>query len=195
MNSFEQIATRMRQHAMQLPPEKIMVSLPDARKHLYEALAFFVEYEKQQPVWLPEYDEIADWLAGNQGRGLFLFGNHGRGKSLMCRYVLPALLLKYCHKVVSVFDVQAMNRDIDRALSKHLLSLDDIGTEEVVNNFGNRRLAFAEIMDAAEKQNKLVIVSTNLNLDALRATYGERTLERIKSTTRRVLFSGDSLRK
>ena len=127
-------------------------------------------------------------------RGLFLFGNCGRGKSILCRFALPAILLKYCRKVVTVLDIQDMNRDIDLALSKHILSLDDIGTEEISVKYGERRLAFAEIMDAAEKQGKLVIVSTNLGESELRERYGDRVLDRVRAITTRVLFTGKSLR-
>ncbi|WP_236264068.1 hypothetical protein [Dysgonomonas sp. Marseille-P4677] len=88
-----------------------------------------------------------------------------------------------------------MNSRIDYVLSRHIISLDDIGTEEVCNQYGNKRLAFAEIMDAAEKYNKLLIVSTNLSVDDIRRRYGERVLDRIKATTHRVLFEGESLRR
>ena len=30
--------------------------------------------------WLPEYDEIADWMSDTQGKGLLLMGSCGRGK-------------------------------------------------------------------------------------------------------------------
>lgn len=184
----------MQRHGMPTPSNSIDLRIDDAKEKLGEMFACLLAQQGRKMIWLPEYDEVADWLGDNKGRGLFLFGNHGRGKSLLCRYVLPAILLTHCRKVVTVLNVQAMNADIDTALSKPIVSIDDIGTEEVVNNYGNRRLAFAELMDAAEKHNHLVMVSTNLNMDALRATYGERTLERIKATTRRILFSGNSLR-
>ena len=157
-------------------------------------MRYFIGQEGREAVWLPEYEKVAAWLSGNQGRGLFLFGNCGRGKSILCRHALPAILLECCRKVVSVFDMQDMNRDIDLVLSKHILALDDIGTEEQSVKYGERRMAFAEIMDAAEKHGKLVIVSTNLGENELRERYGDRILDRIRSTTTRVRFSGASLR-
>ena len=146
-------------------------------------------------MWLSEYDKVTEWLSDNRGRGLFLFGNCGQGKSMLCRYVLPAILLSYCHKVVSVFDTQQMNAQLDHVLSRHIISLDDIGTEEVINVFGNKRMAFAEIMDAAEKDGKLLIISSNLSVKELQERYGERTLDRIRATTTRILFNGKSFRK
>ncbi len=68
--------------------------------------------------------------------------------------------------------------------------LDDIGTEEVSNVYGNKRLAFAEIMDSAEKYGKLVIVSSNLTVAEIKKRYGDRVLDRVVATTKRVLFEG-----
>ena len=47
-------------------------------------------------------------------------------------HVLPAILLKYMNKVVNVYDAQKMNSDIDKLLRKHVVSLDDIGTEDTL---------------------------------------------------------------
>lgn len=194
MKNFDAITDNMRSHRMLLPEQKIMIGVPDAEEVLRTGLGYFLSQEGRELKWLPEYVHIADWLSDNKGRGLFLFGNCGRGKSLLCRYVLPAILLGYCQKVVSVFDTNEMNNRIDYVLSRHIISLDDIGTEEVSNVYGNRRQAFAEIIDAAEKYNKLLIVSTNLTVGEIRKRYGDRVLDRIKSTTQRVLFEGESLR-
>lgn len=191
---FDDIVKEMRDHGMKLPNEKVFISVPNARTVLQNAMRYFIGFEKRESVWLPEYEQVAKWLSGNNGRGLFLYGNCGRGKSVLCRFALPAILLKYCRKVVTVFDIQDMNRDIDTVLSKHLISLDDIGTEEISIKYGERRMAFAEIMDAAEKQGKLLIVSTNLNDKDIRERYGDRILDRIVATTTRVLFTGKSLR-
>lgn len=126
---------------------------------------------------------------------MFLYGNCGRGKSLLGRYVLPALLFHFHRKVTTVYDAARMNRCLDEVLGRHIVSLDDIGTEDVVNVYGNRRHAFPEIMDAAEKHGKLLIVSTNLDAQGISQQYGDRTLDRIKSCMCRIAFRGNSLRK
>lgn len=193
--ALDKVVSQMQMQGMRLPVQKVEVRLPDAVEMLREVMEYFVAREGRELEWLPEYDRVADWLSDNKGRGLFLYGDSGRGKSLLGRYVLPTILLMKCRKVVSVFDVQDMNRDIDHVLTKHIISIDDIGTEEQSVKFGERRMAFAEVMDAAEKQNKLVVVSTNLSVDEIRKRYGDRVLERIVSTTCDVLFEGKSLRK
>lgn len=194
MNNFDQVFAEMKRHNMPLPSSRTHIRIPQARQLMQEAMRYVLNKENRELQWLPEYNEVVEWLNDNKGKGLVLYGNHGRGKSLLCRYVLPALLLRNCQKVASIFDTQQMNNRLDEALSKHIICIDDIGTEEVINNFGNRRHAFSEIMDAVEKQNKLVIISSNLNLEGLRSIYGERTLERIKSTTKRIVCAGESLR-
>ena len=138
---------------------------------------------------------MSDWLNDNQGRGLFLYGNCGRGKTVLARYVIPAILLKYDRKVVNCFDAQEMNTNLDEVLKKKIVCIDDIGTEEVSVSYGNKRLAFLEVVDAAEKHGKLLIITSNLNQEQLVQKYGDRTMDRIISTTKRVLFKGKSLRR
>ncbi|MCD7972475.1 MAG: hypothetical protein LUG18_07380 [Candidatus Azobacteroides sp.] len=199
-NEFQETYNQMKIHGMPLPNQRVTIRIKNAKDVLKNCFSYFLSFQNAELEWQPEYDEIAGWLEDNQGRGLFLYGDCGRGKTLLSRYVLPAILLKYSRKVVTVYDAQEMNLKLDEVLKKHILSLDDIGTEEVVLNYGNKRLAFAEIMDAVEKQSKLIIVSTNLqktrdtNNRGIIETYGERVFERIIATTKRIEFKGKSLR-
>lgn len=184
----------MRLHGMKLPQGRVDIAVPNAREVLGSMMQYFLRTEGRTMQWLPEYEEVAAWLAGNDGRGLFLYGSCGRGKTLLCRYVLPAILLHYCRKVVSVYDMHEVNRDIDAVLTKHVVSLDDVGTEALSIHYGQRRMAFAEVLDAAEKESKLLIISSNLNVDEIVKHYDDRVLDRLKSTTVRILFEGESLR-
>lgn len=195
MMTFKDVYDEMKRLEQPMPPKRIELRISDARTVLWQVFRFFASQEGVRAEWLPEYEQIAAWLTNNEGRGLFMFGNCGRGKSLLGRYVLPAILLQHLRKVVSVYDMQDLNRDIDGALRKHIISLDDVGTEELSVKFGEKRQAFAEVMDAAEKYGKLVIISTNLSFEDLRQRYGDRVIDRIRRTTRRVAFNGKSLRK
>jgi len=194
MKDFDNILHTMQIHGMKLPGPPVNICVPQARKVLHSTLSGFLKMEGRNMQWLPEYEEVTEWLSDNKGRGLFIYGDCGRGKSLLCRYVLPAILLHHCQKVVSVFDIQQANSDIDNVLSKRIISLDDVGTESVSIQFGRRRIAFAEIMDATEKDNKLLIASSNLNASQILNYYDMRVLDRLKSTTRRIPFRGQSLR-
>lgn len=124
-----------------------------------------------------------------------MYGDCGLGKSILGRYAIPAILLKYCRKVVTVYSMNDVNKDIDSVLSKPILSLDDVGTEDISAIYGNKRQAFSEIMDDVERNGKLIIISTNLNDSGLREKYSDRVMDRIMATTTRVKFTGKSLRK
>lgn len=194
MSSFDKVLQNMMRHQMKVPTSRMPICLENAHEVLRQTLKSFLAMQGKEVQWLPEYDEVADWLTDNKGAGLFLYGNCGRGKSLMVRYVLPAIFLQYLGKVVNVYDMQEMNRELDSMLHKRFVSVDDIGTEDIVNVYGNKRMAFAELMDAVEKEGKLVLISTNLQEKDLRDRYGDRILDRIKGCTRRILFKGESLR-
>jgi len=193
--SLQELLDNMQRHRMSLPPRYIAIRIPGAQALLEQYFHHFLSLQSKTFVPLDAYREVADWLEDNKGRGVILSGACGLGKSLLARFVLPAILLRHAGKVTSVYDVQQMNQNLDELLTKHILSLDDIGTEEVSVNYGNRRLAFAEIMDAAEKYGKLVIVTTNLTFSQLEARYGARVCERIFATMRSICFEGESLRK
>lgn len=172
-------------------PNVVYISIPDAKNVLWNGLKYFTGDAE----WLPEYEEVAHWLSNNDGRGLLCYGNCGRGKSLICWKIIPLLLNHYCRKIVSCYDSQQMNANIDAVKSKHIIYIDDVGTENLSVKFGEKRLAFCEIVDEAEKRGKLLILTTNLSLDEISQKYGERTMDRLVAITTRVKFKGDSLRK
>ena len=172
-------------------PNTVNIAIPNAKSVLWRGLNFFTGKAE----WLPEYEEIALWLENNNGRGLLCYGNCGRGKSLICWKIIPLLINHYCRKIVVCYDAQQMNADIDAVKSKHIIYIDDIGTENLSVKFGEKRLAFCEIVDEAEKKGKLLILTTNLSLDEISQKYGERTMDRLVAITTRVKFKGESLRK
>lgn len=192
---FSSIIEEMKIHGMPLPRAKTELRVENAKQIMQNALKYFLSFEKCDPIWRKEYDLVADWLTNTQGRGLLMYGDCGLGKSILGRYVIPAILLKYCRKVVTVYSMNDVNKDIDSVLSKPILSLDDVGTEDISAVYGNKRQAFSEIMDDVERNGKLIIISTNLNDSGIREKYNDRVMDRIMATTTRVKFTGKSLRK
>lgn len=190
--NFQQTIERLKDTGFFPIPNVVQVTVPDAKRVLWAGIRYFTGESAR---WLPEYEEVAGWLAGNEGRGLLCFGNCGRGKTLICGKILPLVLNHYCRKVVSCYDAQQMNADLDAVKQKHIIYVDDIGTENLSVKYGEKRLAFAELADEAEKKGKLLILTTNLTIDELREKYGERTIDRLRAITKTVLFSGESLRK
>lgn len=173
-------------------PERVYIRIPNAKELLFNGIKYF---EGEKAKWLNEYEEVAKWLENNEGRGLLCYGNCGRGKSLICLKIIPLLIHHYHSKIISCYDAQQMNADIDEVKSKHIIYIDDIGTENVSIKYGEKRLAFSEIVDEAEKRGKLLIVTTNLSLEEIEQKYGERTMDRLVAITKRVKFLGESLRK
>ena len=144
---------------------------------------------------MKEYDEVASWLTDNEGKGLLLMGNCGRGKSLLATKVLPLLINTCCRKMVSTYTAMQMNMKPDSVMSKHLICVDDIGTEGESMLYGNRRMVVAELADAAEREGKMLLLTTNMSVDELRQKYGERTIDRLRVITKPIVFMGESLRK
>jgi len=201
LRKFKETQERMEAHGIEVKKPRIQINVPNARQVLADGLTYFLSLENRKLEWQPEYEQIAEWLADNDGRGLFLFGNCGRGKTLITQQVIPTILLHYVNKVVKCYNIQDLNANnkgelgLDAVLKNRIITLDDIGTESVLNNYGNKRYAFPEIIDAVEKQSKLILITTNLNAKELTAFYDERTMERIIATTKRIEFKGKSLRK
>jgi len=191
MVDFKKAIDNLKDLGFNPDPQRVMIKIPDARNEIWNGLKYYIKDAQ----WLPEYDEIANWCEDNQGRGLLLMGNCGLGKSLICGRILPVLLNSCCHKVIYQANAQQLNTDIDSVLQKHIIYLDDIGTESMAVKFGEKRLAFAELVDEAEKKGKLLIITTNLSTDEISAKYGIRVLDRLHAITKSVLIVGKSLRK
>lgn len=185
---------RLTQSGYKPHPSSIILTLPpyeQTKKDMMDGLVYFL-HDKAQ--WQPEYDNVARWLSDNQGKGLLCVGDCGRGKSLITMRIIPILLHFYMGKVIKPYDANEMNTCIDKIKKEHIVIIDDIGTENMISTFGNKRAAFPEVVDAAEKNGILLIVSTNLSSGMLREKYGERVLDRMLGLMRAVKFTGRSMR-
>jgi len=188
---FKQIAEQMKTFGIS-HGEPLIFRIPNAAMELSSAMEYFIGRDF---VWLPEYDQVAEWLADNQGRGLCLYGNNGTGKTVLIQKVIPALLFRFHGKIVKCVNYYDLNANADAVITRRLLSIDDAGMETEGVIYGNKRWIFPEIMDIAEKRNNVVIFSSNLDGQGFIDKYGVRTFERIVATTKRIEFNQKSLRK
>lgn len=194
---FKNLVSQMRDTGYPQEIDRVQISIPNAEKRLRGGLQYVVNMKSGcNAEWNERnYRPIVDWMTDNKGKGLLMFGGCGLGKSVIGMYILPLLIKDVHKKVVNIFSAQELNKKIDEILKLHIIYIDDIGTEDNLNSYGNKRMPFAELCDAAEKKGKLLILTTNLSIDELTQRYGDRVVDRLIATTKAVPFTGDSLRK
>ncbi len=173
-----------------IPEKKIILRDKNAEKTFADAFETVIPGFKM----IPEYKEIISWLDNNQGKGLCLIGANGRGKTIAGSHVIPLIFFIVHGRSITRVNAQEMNTRLDDLLKKKFLSIDDIGTEDQIVSFGNRRWAFPELIDNAEKKRNILIITSNLDADAIEQKYGIRTRERVRATCKTVVFKGKSLR-
>lgn len=194
---FKNLISQMRDTGYPQEIDRVQISIPNAEKRLRGGLQYVVNMKSGcNAEWNERnYRPIVDWMTDNKGKGLLMFGGCGLGKSVIGMYILPLLIKDVHKKVVNIFSAQELNKKIDEILKLHIIYIDDIGTEDNLNSYGNKRMPFAELCDAAEKKGKLLILTTNLSIDELTQRYGDRVVDRLIATTKAVPFTGDSMRK
>jgi len=189
-------------------PLHFRIDTCDPRRELWAAICQHVK--KNEPKWLPCYDQVAKWLTDNDSRGLICLGPCGLGKSVICVQALPYLFKRHFDIDTMVVTATEMNQRIDELLQycgqKRVIVIDDLGTDAVETvNYGNRRRPFCELVDAAERTGTLLIITTNLrtnrdsdtrrNYPSIETRYGVPTLDRLRAITRVAVFEGKTLRK
>lgn len=193
------------QRGILLPKQRIQVKIKEAEATFRDAMDYILSLTGKESIWDEQYIPITQWLENNDGKGLFISGDCGRGKSLIARYVLPAIFSAKLKYKISVFEYYEMNPCVDKIVGGYdrdgefsdgltAFVLDDVGAESQFNHFGNVRFVFADIMDAVEKDARLIIATTNLDKTQLLEKYGARTIDRIIATCKWIELSGKSLR-
>lgn len=190
--NFKDLIERLKDTGYPEEPDRVVIKIPNAEQRLRGGLNYFTQGKAE---WCEEnYRPIVDWMEDNKGKGLLLAGGCGLGKSLIGMRILPLLINDTCKKIVNIYKAQDLNSKPDDVINKHIIYIDDIGTEGTSNIFGNKRVPFCELCDAVEQQGKLLMCSTNLTVDELTEKYGVRTVDRLRATTKYVPLMGDSLR-
>ena len=190
--NFKAVIDRLADTSYRPLPQLVQINVPDAKTHLKEGLKYFCGDNAK---WNNDYDKISDWLSDNKGKGLMLVGGCGLGKSLIGMRIVPLLLNYYCRKVVTVCTSAELNKTPDDIIKKHIVYVDDVGTEEISNIYGNKRMPFAELVDAVERDGKMLMFSTNLDDEHLTKKYGDRVIDRLHAVTRKITIHGKSMRK
>lgn len=192
---YNTVLSQMAKEGFSAPIRRFTFALPNAKEELQEAMSCIARSMGEKLLWLPEYDEVATWLSDNKGKGLFLFGACGRGKSLLTRYALPMIFRAKMNRSLKVVDCAYSGVNIDEVVNYPFLALDDLGAEEDVVNYGTRRQLVSEVICRAQDNPRMfVIASSNYDGKALKTRYGERVMDRIRYLFYQVSFNGQSLR-
>ena len=193
IKDFEEQAKSLREISAIPQVDVPLVIVPDARAVLVRGIQWAVGEGKA--AWLPEYEEVATWLACSGGKGLLLAGSCGRGKTLLATLVIPTILRYYAQKVIYCYAASAITpKELTECMTRKLVCIDDIGTEGVLNSYGNKIQVVPAIVDEAERTGKLLLLTTNMGGKDILAKYGMRTADRLRGLCRIVEFAGDSLR-
>lgn len=180
---------RQRRRGFRPNDQRTHIQVADARRVLWRELVA----EVGEAVWLPEYEKVAAWLADNKGRGLLCMGDCGRGKTIITQKILPRIFQRD-GKVLNCFTaIDLLNRYEEISQYKHIC-IDDMGTEPNAKKYGVTHNYVAELIDLAERRDKLIVLSTNLNKDEILDRYDLRTFDRLKSIAERIVFKGESYR-
>ena len=187
---------------------KLRFRIPDAREWLVRGLKYYLG---NRAVWLNEYDEVVAWMEHNEGKGLLCLGDCGRGKTLITQKILPAVFELSLHLHFQCYRAIDLLERYEEIANNRVIFLDDVGTEPNAKIYGVTRDLFSELVDLCERQDKLLICSTNLSRleivggkdenpksptygEVFEGRYGLRTFDRLRSITKRVRFIGDSFR-
>lgn len=193
---YSEILRQLKNEGNPVPAQRFRIAIPNAREELRNVMASVLVSMGERLVWLPEYDRVAEWLADSKGKGLLLYGNCGRGKSLLVRYAIPALFRAFPRKIFAVVDCGSQKYNIDEITGKKFIALDDVGVEVDRVEYGTRRNIVIETINKAQDDPfTMLIMSSNLSGDAIRDRYGDRIYDRLKYLCHRVAFNGQSLRK
>lgn len=171
--------------------------LPEAGERLREVMSALLQIQGKRLDWLAEYGQVVSWLEDNKGKGLLLHGGSGLGKTMLTAKVIPALFREATGSGVRVFSAEQMKASLCEGsasttppiLLARYVCIDDVGTESTAVRYGERREAFAEVVDCAERSGKLLLLSTNLSPHQLGERYGMRVLDRLMGLCRFVSFA------
>lgn len=162
----------------------------NARTRIFNGFKYFCGEHAQ---WLPEYDKVSEWLEDTKGKGLFMIGSNGRGKSVLATKILPWFFREQGFGY-EIFFASEINQRKTEVVFPKILCIDDIGVEDIANDYGEKVNVFAKVMDEVERKKKLIIITTNLTKEQMEKKYSTRTIDRINGCCKVVAFNGESMR-
>lgn len=177
----------------------------EARRRAIEIEGFFKTAGYDADVWRPDWNALYSPLMDcirRESRGFIMRGGTGCGKTTFLR-ALKAVCSRAGVQYIDcarAADCEWLDWDETpmRLAENAFVLLDDMGTDEVVTVYGNKRDRIGcLIMDWAEwprrywKHVAMLVVATNLTGEQLAARYGERVMSRLRDLRPVVLTAPD----
>ena len=147
------------------------------------------------------YTQIYEWLSDNKGKGLWIAGDSGTGKTIIATMVIP-VVLKLLYPMLTPTLIRHYQLNIKetamqmykQAIYSRVVIFDDMGRENTVNDFAGKFEFVPGIIDALENQNGMFIFTTNLPEGQLEQRYGTPTIDRIRGMCTKVVIKGKTNR-
>lgn len=157
--------------------------------------------------------EAAKWLAEGHRAGLMLMGSYGNGKTTLAKAI--ATLVEYVtetrdgyreRKIVNLYKSKDICRlckmqeiapdAFRRPFTDEMIIIDELGEEpNEVLVYGMPETPIADLLSGRYEKQKLTIVTTNLDSDALKEKYKGRLYDRFRKMFTTIGFENDSYRK
>lgn len=144
-----------------------------------------------------------DRFNGNLKKGLFLRGEKGTGKTMICETLVKVIIKgdkKHC-KIINARDLQTAysdeNTDLISSLKERFLTIiDDLGIEQnEIKNYGTIIEPFNDLFDYRYRNRLETIITTNQTPIWIKETYGDRIIDRFKECFNEIVFNYKSFRK
>lgn len=183
----------------------------------YPAICPDWEWEKD---YAPQYNAVLNWMLGipcecqghpiAPGRGLWLVGNTGTGKSTLMKAVkhfcaifsdprsanMPrSMAWRHAKDIVADYE-QYGAKALDDLCEMPALIIDDLGTEDrEATRYGSVKNVVEEILSRRYDRKLMTLVTTNLDWNQVKAFYHTRIYDRIRESFNIIQFAGKSHRK
>lgn len=178
------------------PRERFRTNISDPMEKLAKCLKDMVTNSGSEYKHNEAYEDVAKWLGDNKGKGLLLMGQCGLGKSMLVKYVIPFIIGREygkCFKIVDATELRTKEQ-VDDAMQYRFIVLDDVGSEEIIRDYGNIVDGVSSIISSAERDGKFLLISTNLAAKQLRERYGDRVIDRLRGACKQIAITGESNR-
>lgn len=186
----------------------LTISIDDAKRKMWQVIKMSGLEINFTDEWKKTILTLLRWFCGEDSdeckmnKGLYLWGEPGRGKSLFMQlFQAYALVIDYrkfemvnCKDLVHAF---ASNRSIE-SISRYYSDMwcfEDLGYEDPFNMYGNKINVMEEILIRRYDSRQLTLVTTNMPPDAIVKSYGSRVESRMYEMFNFIELKGIDFRK